>query len=68
MMVVPDIDSVFLPISEEVIFVNYEKSKAVVDSLLEKIPGMFANSKINDTVFGAVVQAGLVALVHIVNF
>jgi protein transport protein SEC24 len=64
MLVVPDVDSMFLPISEEVIFVSYQNAKSIVDALLDKLPAMFASTKITDTAFGSVIQAGSLALVR----
>lgn len=38
MMVVSDVNNVFVPLDEQVIFVKYKESKNVIDSLLDKIP------------------------------
>ena len=63
MLVVPDIDSVFLPLSEEVIFVKYSDCKSNIDTLLDKLPQMFANSKVNDSSFGSAIEAATIAMV-----
>jgi len=62
MMVVPDIHDVFLPLAPEVAFVRYRDSKEIIDSLLQKLPSMFQNTKVTEAAFAAAVQAGMQAL------
>lgn len=62
MMVVADIEEVFLPIAQEVIFAKYSESSAVIDSLLEKLPTMFQRSSINDSALGAALLVSSMAL------
>ncbi|KAG0300638.1 COPII coat Sec23p-Sfb3p heterodimer component [Dissophora globulifera] len=61
MMVVPDIDDVFVPLSDGFL-VSAETSKAVVEPLLDSLPQLFADNKITEPVIGAVVQAVRAAL------
>ncbi|KAF9142343.1 COPII coat Sec23p-Sfb3p heterodimer component [Mortierella sp. GBA39] len=61
MMVVPDVDDVFVPLSDGFL-VSPETSKSIVESLLDTIPQLFAENKTTDPVIGAVVQAVRMAL------
>lgn len=63
MMVVADIEDVFVPLSEEVIFVRYSEHKETVDKLFEKLPQMFRNTKIGEAALGAALRVGETALV-----
>jgi hypothetical protein len=65
MLVVPDIDNIFLPLSEQVVFVKYADCKTNVDILLEKLPVMFASSKVNDSSFGAAIEGAAIAMVFL---
>jgi protein transport protein SEC24 len=64
MMVVGDINNVFLPLAEERIFASYKTSKTVIENLLEKIPKIFAETKISESALGAAIWAGHLALVR----
>ncbi|KAF9210180.1 COPII coat Sec23p-Sfb3p heterodimer component [Haplosporangium sp. Z 27] len=61
MMVVPDVNDVFVPLSDGFL-VNPESSKSVVETLLDSLPQLFAENKITEPVIGAVVQAVHTAL------
>ncbi|KAF8928335.1 hypothetical protein EDD21DRAFT_383268 [Dissophora ornata] len=61
MMVVPDVNDVFVPLSDGFL-VNPETSKTIVESLLDSLPQLFAENKITEPVIGAVVQAVCTAL------
>ncbi|KAF9973898.1 COPII coat Sec23p-Sfb3p heterodimer component [Actinomortierella ambigua] len=61
MMVVPDVNDIFVPLSEGFL-VNPETSQQVVESLLESLPQLFAENKTTEPVIGAVVQAVRMAL------
>lgn len=56
MMVVPDIEDVFVPLSEGFL-VPADTSKDMVDSLLDSLPQLFADNKTTGPVIGPVVQA-----------
>ncbi|XP_059802400.1 protein transport protein Sec24C-like [Hypanus sabinus] len=61
MMVVSDVADMFVPLLDGFL-VNVNESRAVINSLLEQIPEMFADTRETETVFGPVIQAGLEAL------
>ncbi|CAH1795236.1 unnamed protein product [Owenia fusiformis] len=61
MMVVSDVQDVFLPLLDGFL-VKLSEAEAVIDSLLEQIPQMFAESRETEIVLGPVIQAGLDAL------
>ncbi|XP_051897554.1 protein transport protein Sec24C [Pristis pectinata] len=61
MMVVSDVADMFVPLLDGFL-VNVIESRAVINSLLEQIPEMFADTRETETVFGPVIQAGLEAL------
>ncbi|KAG1451230.1 hypothetical protein G6F56_008137 [Rhizopus delemar] len=61
MMVVSDIDDVFVPISEG-LFVDPKESRAVICQLLERIPAMFQANTVSTSVFGSVVKAVQLAM------
>ncbi|OWF45631.1 protein transport protein Sec24C-like isoform X2 [Mizuhopecten yessoensis] len=61
MLVVSDLDDVFVPLLDGFL-VKLSESEAVIDSLLAQIPVMFAESRETETVLGPVIQAGLDAL------
>ncbi|KAI1311905.1 COPII coat Sec23p-Sfb3p heterodimer component [Mortierella claussenii] len=61
MMVVPDVSDVFVPLSDGFL-VNPETSQALVESMLDMLPQLFAENKTTEPVIGAVVQAVRMAL------
>lgn len=61
MMIVSDIDEVFVPILDGFL-VNINESKLVVDMLLDQLPQMFENNKETELILGPVVEAGVEAL------
>lgn len=61
MMVVSDIEDVFVPLVDGFL-VNPQEARSVVDSLLEQIPTMFGETRETETVLGPVIQAGMEAL------
>lgn len=61
MMVVSDVSDMFVPLLDGFL-VNSKESRAVIVSLLDQIPEMFADTRETETVFGPVIQAGLEAL------
>ncbi|XP_035185694.1 protein transport protein Sec24C isoform X4 [Oxyura jamaicensis] len=61
MMVVSDVADMFVPLLDGFL-VNVNESRAVIVSLLDQIPEMFADTRETETVFGPVIQAGLEAL------
>ncbi|KAI8368227.1 Sec23/Sec24 trunk domain-containing protein [Radiomyces spectabilis] len=61
MMVVSDIDDVFIPLAEGC-FAEPQASKSVIEGLLDTLPSMFANTAIPVAVLGASAKASLLAL------
>ncbi|MEJ1288545.1 hypothetical protein NN561_019576 [Cricetulus griseus] len=61
MMVVSDVADMFVPLLDGFL-VNVKESRAVITSLLDKIPEMFADTRETETVFAPVIQAGMEAL------
>ncbi|ORX81264.1 hypothetical protein K493DRAFT_242055 [Basidiobolus meristosporus CBS 931.73] len=61
MMVVPDVNDVFVPLSEGFLIDPYQ-SKAVIEDLLENLPTMFGNNRIVEPALGAAMQSSYMAL------
>ncbi|XP_069690232.1 protein transport protein Sec24C isoform X2 [Periplaneta americana] len=61
MMVVGDVQDMFMPLLEGFLCDPLE-SEAVIDSLMEQIPTMFADTRETETVLAPAIQAGLEAL------
>uniref|UniRef100_A0A3P9LR50 SEC24 homolog C, COPII coat complex component n=1 Tax=Oryzias latipes TaxID=8090 RepID=A0A3P9LR50_ORYLA len=61
MLVVSDMSDMFVPLLDGFL-VNVNDSRQVIESLLDQIPEMFADTRETETVFGPVIQAGLEAL------
>merc|ERR550519_776075 len=56
-MTVGDVNDMFVPLAEG-LMVDVEQSESVIDSLLEQIPRMFAETRETETILGPVIQAG----------
>merc|ERR1740124_1921430 len=56
-MTVGDVEDMFVPLAEG-LMVDLDKSEAVIDSLLQSIPAMFAETRETETMLGPVIQAG----------
>ncbi|XP_043837573.1 protein transport protein Sec24C isoform X1 [Dromiciops gliroides] len=61
MMVVSDVADMFVPLLDGFL-VNVSESRTVINSLLDQIPEMFADTRETETVFAPVIQAGMEAL------
>ncbi|XP_037319530.2 protein transport protein Sec24C isoform X2 [Pungitius pungitius] len=61
MLVVSDVSDMFVPLLDGFL-VNVNESRLVIESLLDQIPEMFAETRETETVFAPVIQAGLEAL------
>ena len=62
MMVVPDLDDMFLPLPEDLL-VNLSESRAVVESLLESLPTMFKDYHV-ESALGPALQAASLLMVR----
>merc|ERR1712126_555715 len=56
-MTVGDVEDMFVPLAQG-LMVDLEESEAVIDSLLDQIPVMFAETRETETILGPVIQAG----------
>ena len=56
-MTVGDVHDMFVPLADG-LFTSLDESEAVIDSLMEQIPQMFADTRETETVLGPVIQAG----------
>lgn len=61
MLVVSDVQDMFMPLLDGFL-VNVSEAEPVINSLMEQIPVMFADTRETETVLGPVIQAGLEAL------
>ncbi|KAI9308966.1 Sec23/Sec24 trunk domain-containing protein [Cunninghamella echinulata] len=61
MMVVSDIEEMFLPLSDG-LFVDPQESKLVIEDLLDNLPLLFSKNKTSTSVFIPVVKGALMAL------
>ncbi|XP_035228704.1 protein transport protein Sec24C-like isoform X2 [Stegodyphus dumicola] len=61
MLVVSDVHDMFMPLLDGFL-VNISKAEHVIDSLMEQIPLMFAETRETETVLGPAIQAGVEAL------
>lgn len=60
-MVVPDVQDMFMPLLDGFL-VGVEESETIIDSLMEQIPQMYAESRETETILGPAIKAGLEAL------
>ena len=56
-MTVGDVNDMFVPLADG-LMVSADDSEAVIDSLMEQIPQMFADTRETETILGPVIQAG----------
>jgi protein transport protein SEC24 len=63
MMVVSDLEDMFLPLNEG-FFVDPQESRSVIEELLDTLPTLFANNKIPSAVLLPTVKSALMALVR----
>ena len=61
MLVVPDLDDIFVPLSDG-LFVDIAESRELIVSLLTALPGMFGGTQVAGNALGAALEAGLMAL------
>ncbi|XP_035262282.1 protein transport protein Sec24C isoform X1 [Anguilla anguilla] len=61
MLVVSDVADAFVPLLDGFL-VGVAESRPVIESLLDQIPEMFADTRETETLYGPVIQAGLEAL------
>lgn len=61
MMVVPDVDEMFMPLLDG-FFVKPSEAEEVIDNLMLQIPEMFGRTRETEIVLGPIIQAGAEAL------
>ncbi|CAG0892731.1 unnamed protein product [Cyprideis torosa] len=61
MLVVPDVEDVFMPLLDGFL-VDPEESASQIKMLLEMLPGLFAATRETETILGPAIQAGMEAL------
>ena len=64
MLVVPDIEDIFVPLQAGFLVDPYE-SRPVIENLLKSLPSIFENNRISEPLLGAAVQAAYAAMVCI---
>jgi len=63
-LVVPDINNIFLPLPDDML-VNLQESHGVVTALLEQLPSMFAQTQIVEACLGSALEAAFQVMHHI---
>lgn len=63
MMVVADLDDVFLPLPDDLL-VNLSDSRHVVDAFLDSLPSMFQNSANVESASGPALKAAFMVMVR----
>lgn len=64
MLVVPDIENVFVPLPDDLL-VNLRESQHLVEALLDKLPSMFAHTQQVESAFGPALKAAFSVIKHI---
>lgn len=65
MMVTPDLEDLFLPALAEELLVPVSESRSLIDSLLDSLPSMYANTNNVESAFGPAFDAALLLSQHI---
>jgi protein transport protein SEC24 len=75
MMIVPDVEDVFVPLSEQCLVnpihskyaIEFEtfnlNDRAIIENLLDSLPKMFAATRVAESCAGAAIQAANLAMV-----
>ena len=64
MVVVSDLEDLFLPLADDVL-VNLSESADALDDLLDQIPRLFAENKVNESCFASAVKGCYMAMKHV---
>lgn len=62
MMVVSDLDDVFVPLPDDLL-VNLSESRSVVETFLDSLPSMFQDNVNVESAFGPALKASLMLMV-----
>jgi protein transport protein SEC24 len=64
MLVVADLDDLFLPLPDDIL-VNANESETAIVTLLDSLPTMFQDTKISESCMGSAVKGAFMAMKHI---
>jgi len=64
MLVVSDLEDVFLPLPDDIL-VHVSESEATILNLLDSLPGLFRETKINESCMGSAVKGAFLAMKHL---
>jgi len=64
MLVVSDLEDLFLPLPDDILVNAYESQNAIM-SLLDSLPSIFQDTKINESCMGSAVKGAYLAMKHI---
>jgi protein transport protein SEC24 len=64
MLVVSDLEDLFLPLPDDILVNAYESETAIM-SLLDSLPSIFQDTKINESCMGSAVKGAYLAMKHI---
>jgi len=64
MLVVSDLEDVFLPLPDDIL-VNATESQSVIINLLDSLPSIWAETKVNESCLGSAVRGAYMAMKHI---
>jgi len=63
-LVVPDINNIFLPLPDDML-VNLQESRSIVNALLEQLPSMYAQTQTVEACVGSALEAAFQVMHHI---
>lgn len=66
MMVVADLDDIFLPLPDDLL-VNLSDSRHVVDAFLDSLPSMFQGNTNPESAFGPALKAAFMIMVDLLT-
>mmetsp|Transcript_73005 Transcript_73005/g.173906 ORF Transcript_73005/g.173906 Transcript_73005/m.173906 type:complete len:903 (-) Transcript_73005:125-2833(-) len=64
MLVVSDLDDIFLPLANDIL-VSAPEGEAAIVNLLDSLPSIFAETKVNESCLGSAVRGAYMAMKHI---
>lgn len=64
MLVVSDLEDLFLPLPDDIL-VNAQESESAILNLLNSLPDMFSGTKVNESCMGSAVKGAFLAMKHI---
>jgi len=64
MLVVSDLDDLFLPLPEDIL-VNLAESESAILNLLDSLPTIFAENRVSESCFGSAVKGAFMAMKHV---